>query len=280
MRTRLPFFAVIRVGGDDRHTFLHNQLSNDINNLPVHSACYATYNTPKGRVIANMLVYNDGDSLYLALAADLAENTIKRLKMFVLRSKVVFEPLADWGVDGDLPDNTLPHRPEAPVLSFATQDNGRVLLPHGGTISIAPITQLFPYYPEHEQKWNIHEICSGFAWISAATTETCVAQMLDQHTIGGVHFRKGCYPGQEIIARAQYRGQVKRGLVCATSTTPMIIGSKILSNGEEAGIIINTAAEWVLMVVKHSSVHTELHDESGNSFDIQQIFFHIENKES
>ena len=61
-----------------------------------------------------------------------------------------------------------------------------------------------------ENAWKLHEIRSGYPWISAATKESCVAQMLNQHTIGGVHFKKGCYPGQEIIARAQYRGQVKR----------------------------------------------------------------------
>ena len=84
----LPFFGVVRVSGDDRATFLHNQLSNHIEALADGQACYATYNTPKGRVIANMLVINRGEDLLLVMAADLIESTIKRLRMFVLRAKV------------------------------------------------------------------------------------------------------------------------------------------------------------------------------------------------
>ena len=71
MNTLLPFFGVIRVTGDDRHEFLHNQFSNDIKNLSDKTACYATYNTPKGRVIANMLAYCADDAVFLILAADL-----------------------------------------------------------------------------------------------------------------------------------------------------------------------------------------------------------------
>ena len=78
MNTLLPFFGVIRVTGDDRHEFLHNQFSNDIKNLSDKTACYATYNTPKGRVIANMLAYCADDAVFLILAADLAEKVAKQ----------------------------------------------------------------------------------------------------------------------------------------------------------------------------------------------------------
>ena len=91
MKTLLPSFGVVRVSGEDRQSFLHGQLSNDINHLQSGQACYATYNTPKGRVITNMLVINRGDDLLLAMSEDLTESTVKRLRMFVLRAKVVFE---------------------------------------------------------------------------------------------------------------------------------------------------------------------------------------------
>ena len=106
MQTQLPFFAVIEVTGDDRHSFLHNQFSNDINHLTPHQACYATYNTPKGRVIANMIVFNAGDKILLAVAADLAEKICKKLRMFVLRAKVQLNILTDWGFAARwLPEN-------------------------------------------------------------------------------------------------------------------------------------------------------------------------------
>ena len=100
MQSRLPFFSVIRVGGEDRASFLHGQLSNDINHLTVNHSCYATYNTPKGRVLANMVVLNRGEDLLLVMAADLAESIVKRLRMFVLRAKVEFTPLPDFDVAG------------------------------------------------------------------------------------------------------------------------------------------------------------------------------------
>ena len=87
MQTRLPFFGVVRVSGEDRASFLHGQLSNDINHLNENTACYATYNTPKGRVLANMIVLNRGEDLLLIMAQDLIEAIVKRLRMFVLRAK-------------------------------------------------------------------------------------------------------------------------------------------------------------------------------------------------
>ena len=205
MQTRLPFFGIVRVSGEDRAAFMHGQLSNDINHLAEGSACYATYNTPKGRVLANMLVLNRGSDLLLVMAADLTEAIVKRLRMFVLRAKVVFEPLLDYAAAAVLDENAEAHAAAEPSLSFpATEENGvwTVSLPHTGRLKIGAAERL----PEHdaaaENAWNLHEIRSGYAWISAATKETAVAQMLNQHIIGGVHFKKGCYPGQEIIARA------------------------------------------------------------------------------
>ena len=199
MQTRLPFFGLVRASGDDAAAFLHNQLSNDIQNLAPGQACYATYNTPKGRVIANMLVLNRGDDLLLALSADLIEPLVKRLRMFVLRAKVVFEPLADFAVAAELPDNIAAAPAAAPALAFAAQVHGQVwqiALPHQGRLNIGPAADLPDYDAAAENAWVRHEIESGYPWICAATSETAVAQMLNQHIIGGVHFKKGCYPGQ------------------------------------------------------------------------------------
>ena len=234
MQTRLPFFGIVRVSGEDRAAFMHGQLSNDINHLAEGSACYATYNTPKGRVLANMLVLNRGSDLLLVMAADLTEAIVKRLRMFVLRAKVVFELLPDYAAAAVLDENA----------------------------------------------WNLHEIRSGYAWISAATKETAVAQMLNQHIIGGVHFKKGCYPGQEIIARAQYRGQVKRGLAVLSGGSLEAAGIAVLENGAEAGQIINTAltdtGSLSLAVIKHAAAQAVLTDADGNSLKQEKLFFNIE----
>lgn len=276
MYTQLPFFGIIRVSGDDRHDFLHNQLSNDIKNLQTNQACYATYNTPKGRVIANFIALNTSNDILLILAADLAEVVAKRLKMFVLRAKVQLEILADWGVAGTLNDDATPHIATEPQLTFNQNDTGDIVLPHSGCLKIAPKTELPPADDHAIAQWNGHEINSGYPWICAATTETCVAQMLNQHIIGGVHFRKGCYPGQEIIARAQYRGQVKRGLAIARSTVAQTAGAEITdTTGAEAGLVLNVSGCLNLLVIKHSAAQSTLQDTSGNPLELTHLFFDI-----
>ena len=283
MQTRLPFFGLVRASGDDAAAFLHNQLSNDIQNLAPGQACYATYNTPKGRVIANMLVLNRGDDLLLALSADLIEPLVKRLRMFVLRAKVVFEPLADFAVAAELPDNIAAAPAAAPALAFAAQAHGQVwqiALPHQGRLNIGPAADLPDYDAAAENAWVRHEIESGYPWICAATSETAVAQMLNQHIIGGVHFKKGCYPGQEIIARAQYRGQVKRGLAVLTATTPEAAGIAVQQGGEEAGVILNSAltpeGSINLAVIKFAAAKAALTDADGNALALQRVFFDAE----
>ena len=152
--TQLPFFAVIRATGSDAADFLHNQFSNDIKNLQANQACYATYNTPKGRVIANLIVQNTGNEILLALAADLVEAVVKRLKMYVLRAKVQFEILPDWGVAGSLKSNTPPQHPSEPQLSFPVNAQGEIQLPHTGSLKIAPCAELSAYDAAAEAAWQ------------------------------------------------------------------------------------------------------------------------------
>ena len=283
MQTRLPFFGVVRVSGEDRASFLHGQLSNDINHLNENTACHATYNPPKGRVLANMIVLNRGEDLLLIMAQDLTEAIVKRLRMFVLRAKVIFEPLPDFAVAGELDETASPSPAAEPALSFPAQaDNGvyTIILPHSGRLKIGEAGLLPEYDAAAENAWNLHEIRSGYAWISTATKETAVAQMLNQHIIGGVHFKKGCYPGQEIIARAQYRGQVKRGLAVLRGDSLEAAGVTVQNGGEEAGQIINTAltdtGSLSLAVIKFSAAHADLTDADGNALKQETLFFTVD----
>lgn len=287
MKTLLPFFGVVRVSGEDRQTFLHGQLSNDINHLQTGQACYATYNTPKGRVIANMIVVNRGGDLLLIMAQDLLEATVKRLRMFVLRAKAVFEILEDYAVGAELEASAEPLAAQEPNLAFATQQDSdgicSIALPHGGILRIAPETALPPYDAAAESAWRLHEIRSGYPWICAATKETAVAQMLNQHIIGGVHFKKGCYPGQKIIARAQYRGQVKRGLAVLSGNSAVEAGTLLTADGEEAGIVLDSVQDsenfTALTVIKFSAAQKELTAPNGSIFKAVHPFFKTENAE-
>lgn len=287
MKTLLPFFGVARVGGEDRQTFLHGQLSNDINHLQAGQACYATYNTPKGRVIANMIVVNRGGDLLLIMAQDLLEATVKRLRMFVLRAKVVFEILEDYAVSAELAESAEPLAAQEPSLAFAAQQDSdgicTIALPHGGILHAAPETALPAYDAAAENAWRLHEIRSAYPWICAATKETAVAQMLNQHIIGGVHFKKGCYPGQEIIARAQYRGQVKRGLAVLSGNSAAEAGILLAADGEEAGIVLDSVQDsenfTALAVIKFSAAQKILSAPNGGIFKAVHPFFKTEGAE-
>lgn len=280
MQTALPFFGIIRVSGEERALFLNGQLSNDINKLADNQACYATYNSPQGRVLANMMVVNQNQALYLVMANDLVETIAKRLKMFVLRSKVQIDVLNDWGVSGSLNDDAEPVLPTENPLTLTIDHVGNIVLPHSGSLNIAPKHLLPAYQAEHEQAWQQHEIQSGYPWISAQSSGAWVAQMLNQHHLGAIHFRKGCYVGQEVIARAQYRGQVKRGLALAKHSKTLPTNSKIYNQQQqEAGEIVNSCHGWHLLVLKHPMAQAPLLDEESNAFVIQHLFFDVVNED-
>jgi tRNA-modifying protein YgfZ len=279
--TLMPFFGLIRVSGEDRASFLHNQLSNDINHLPAGQACLATYNTAKGRVIANIVLLNRGEDIILIAAADLCEILQKKLQIYIMRSKVKLECMAEWGAAVSVPTSTtaptIPAQPQYVLSTTQTNQIWQITLPDNSTIQIGKINQLPPLNTETAKAWQAHEINSGNPWISAATTETCVAQMLNQQLIGAVHFKKGCYPGQEIIARAQYRGQVKRGLVLIETTSALSTGATITdSNNEEIGLIVNQVQQGTitlaLAVIKHSAAEIQL-QYHNHPIDIKKCFF-------
>ena len=281
---KLPFFGVAEVSGADAAEFLHSQLSNHILDLQPGEACFATYNSPRGRVLANMLVLRRADRFLLVMAADLLEATIKRLRMFVLRSKTVFHTDSAWQVYGQSGADT---GANATALKFVAEegDNGLItlVLAGGNRILLSSVPLPDADRPAAAKAWQAAEILQGRPWISQPIVESCVAQMLNQHLLGGVHFKKGCYPGQEIIARAQYRGQVKRGLAVLSGGSLEAAGIAVLENGAEAGQIINTAltdtGSLSLAVIKHAAAQAVLTDADGNSLKQEKLFFNIEPKE-
>ena len=277
---KLPFFGVVEVSGADAAEFLHSQLSNHILDLQPGEACFATYNSPRGRVLANMLVLRRADRFLLVMAADLLDATIKRLRMFVLRSKTVFHTDSAWQVYGQSGADT---GADAAALKFAAEegDNGLITLAlaGGNRMVLSPVPLPDADHPAEAEAWQAAEILQGRPWISQPTVESCVAQMLSQHLLGGVHFKKGCYPGQEIIARAQYRGQVRRGMAVCRSAQPVAVGSKVEADGEEVGIVINSAAHdeafVLLAVIKHGAAGKAL-QAGGQALQTLKLLFETE----
>ena len=256
----LTHFGLIQANGDDAKSFLHGQLTSDINHLAEARAQHSGWCSAKGRLQASFLVWRDADSYRLLLAADLQEATQKRLQMFVLRAKVKLTSLTDdsaaLGLAGPhaaaaLADASLPCPAEA--MATAIQDEITVIrLETERFIVIAPQAALVGLWQKLSVKarpagvpvWRWLDVKAAYPLVTLATKEEFVPQMADFDKIGGVSFQKGCYPGQEIVARTQYLGKVKRHLFRLNSQHPLKAGGQLYSpdNPDQACGMVMSAA--------------------------------------
>ena len=201
-RARLGRYGLLSVTGDDARDFLHAQLTNDIQGLAADRAALAGWCSAQGRLLATFLVVPAPQGFLLQVARDIAPAVAKRLSMFVLRSKVRIETVDRvqdglWDADFQQPE-------------VAWKD-GIVTVRVGERRYLQIGSTEQPNASEED--WILGEIRAGRPFISSATQDKFVPQMVNLEKLGGVDFQKGCYPGQEIVARAQYRGQVKRRMV-------------------------------------------------------------------
>ena len=207
----LTRYGLLSVGGDDARAFLHAQLTNDIQNLPQDRAALAGWCSAKGRLLASFLVIPAPQGFLLQLSRDLAASVAKRLSMFVLRSKVKIADESDawrqYGTWGGVPGM----EPQRQLLNVAIGEGTvAVRMGEGRFLVLARAASLNDAQAVPESRWTLEEIRAGRPLITGATQDEFVPQMVNFDTLGAVNFQKGCYPGQEIVARAQYRGQVKR----------------------------------------------------------------------
>jgi folate-binding protein YgfZ len=244
-QARLDHLGVIRVQGADAYTFLQGQLSNDVLLLPPGQARLAAYCSPKGRVLASFVVYKSPQSegaepeLLLLAARDVLAATLKRLSMFVLRAKVrLSDASADYllcGVQGasNIPD-ALPAEPWSTVAVDTQQVLIRLHAVRGqpralllGRLPVAAAAQALPALSLADWQWV--DTLSGVPLVAAALADQLVPQMLNYESTGGISFKKGCYPGQEVVARSQFRGTLKRRLYLVCSEGALRPGQDVLN---------------------------------------------------
>ena len=236
---RLTRYGLLSVSGDDAREFLHAQLTNDVRNLPAERAVLAGWCSAKGRLLASFLVIPAAEGFLLQLARDLAAPVAKRLGMFVLRSKVKIADQSDawtqlglWGED--LPVRDVAWDGEVGIVRVAERRFLR-LSRNGDEVKTTA----------GEDDWILQEIRAGRPFISAATQDQFVPQMVNLEALGGVDFQKGCYPGQEIVARAQYRGAVKRRMVRLEAPP----GSALRpGDAYDGGVVVDSAGGELLAV--------------------------------
>jgi folate-binding protein YgfZ len=253
---RLGDWGVIRAQGADAAGFLHGQLTQDVEHLDANGARLAGYCSAKGRLLASLVLWRSGaDGLLLACSADLLPAALKRLSMFVLRAKCKLTDaspeIALHGLAGAAAAAWLGASAPAAVWQRADVAGGQVVrLPDAAGVArylfAAPAGSTTPPLPALAPgAWQWLEVASGVPRIVAATAEQFVPQMVNFEIVGGVSFQKGCYPGQEVVARSQYRGTVKRRafvFACDAAAQP---GQEVFHSAEAdqpAGMVVNAAS--------------------------------------
>ncbi len=245
-RVPLAHWGVIRAEGADAATFLQGQLTQDMSTLDAHHARWAGYCSAKGRLLATFLVWRPSPDVYLlACSADILAATLKRLQMFVLRAqcKLVDATLAvnlegRWLADSADPSGGLPLTVDHGVIRLPSVDGHRRDVAFGQGVG--------PVEGSDEQlaAWHWLEVGSGVPWIVAATQDAFVPQMVNLELVGGVNFKKGCFPGQEVVARSQYRGTLKRRMHLFEGADAMNPGDEVFHASDPTqpvGTVVNAA---------------------------------------
>ncbi|WP_428418822.1 YgfZ/GcvT domain-containing protein [Methylibium sp.] len=250
---RLLHSGVIRAVGAEAASFLHGQLTNDMTGLGLSEARLAAYCSPKGRMLASFVAFKRShDEIWLACRSDVLPATLKRLRMFVLRAKAQLSEAGDdavlLGLAGPsaaswLMTQGLPTAATGAIWSRHEVGAALVVrLPDGAGQArwlwagpAADADAVLGTLPSLAlDRWDWLEVHSGVAPIVANTVEAFVPQMLNYELVGGVNFQKGCYPGQEIVARSQYRGTIKRRAALVHGDDAALPGQEVFWSGDDA----------------------------------------------
>jgi folate-binding protein YgfZ len=249
---KLEHYGLLYAAGADARAFLHAQLTNDVENLQSGRARHAGWCSAKGRLLATFLVVPHAEGFLLQLSRDLVPTVLKRLSMFVLRSKVkltdVSEPWAQYGI-WEAGGESLEVSESEGSISIGIDKGRRLVLAPEGRYAANTTAD----------DWMLAEVRAGRPLIAQATQDQFVPQMVNLELAGGVDFKKGCYPGQEIVARAQYRGAVKRRMYLLRGAS-LKAGQELFSDdapGQPSGTVVNTAGDESLAVLQSSAVEAK-----------------------
>jgi tRNA-modifying protein YgfZ len=267
LKTPLNHPGVILATGADAASFLQGQLTQDVQLMPVGESRLAGYCSAKGRLLASFWVHKrsgaDGAPEFLLVCSrDILAATLKRLSMFVMRAKVKLSDASGqfqlFGLTGDAIEYVAnnghfprlggqnPLRTLLNLPPVAGVPRALCLVDSNAAATAAPADLANPAAIDIENAWwRWSEVASGIALITQPVVEAFVPQMLNYESVGGVNFKKGCYPGQEVVARSQFRGTLKRRAYLVHSDAPLQAGDEVFGpqDAEQAcGTVVQAAA--------------------------------------
>lgn len=276
--TLLPHLGVLVAQGDEAATFLHSQFSQDMLHQRPEQMALGAYCSPKGRMLASFVsVRPQADAFWLLMDQSVLPATLKRLTMFVLRAKVKLSDgagvLQAVGLLGATARAVIGEH--APGTAWPHVETGGMLVRLADVCGVSRCLWVGPQ--ERADTWAVGanaltywrwlDVMSGVARIEAPVSDQLVPQMVNYEVVGGVNFSKGCYPGQEVVARSQYRGTLKRRAFLVHAKQALASGQEVYAEadpGQPAGVIVNAAENpgggWsALAELKLNAVDSALH---------------------
>ncbi len=228
----LDHLALLAARGVDVRSFLDSQLTRNVPVLEpersVSRASIAGYCSPKGRLLASFVVWCElspsGETIFMLTSRDIVETVAKRLRMYVLRAKVTIEVVtAVHAIEGFHDSPSLPEVARSLDVWSVRRDGDVTWIRHPDADGVKRVMRIgtaasaAPGLPVDAANWRWSEIRAGIPRITATTQDRFVPQMVNLEALGGVDFRKGCFPGQEVVARSQYLGKLKRRMALAST---------------------------------------------------------------
>jgi folate-binding protein YgfZ len=265
----LPFLGVLRFYGEDAARFLQGQVTHDTRLLAEGRTLLAACNTPQGRAISLMRLKQTEDAVYALLPADLLEHVASRLRRFVLRAKVDVQIAADLQVawvggrpfsdtlavesyDATRTLSAIPHAGATEVVSFEYSPDRQVVAAPGAALRAITGLSLSKTLPGIEDEWWAADIAAGVPQVFRASSEAFVPQMLNLDRLDAISFSKGCYTGQEIVARTQHLGRIKRRTfgyrIAGGPTLPPLAGLTLEGNKVAEVVMSAPRGEHVVLL--------------------------------
>lgn len=248
--------GLIQAYGDDARDFLQGQTTNNLDEITNTQGQLSAYCTPKGRALATFIILQRDNTFYLSAPRDIIEDTLGRLKKYVLMSKVTLEDSNDslvrFGISGPEAESEL----EKSLGGFPENDYEVKTLGNVSTLRLPGLLPRFAMFgelaememlwsklnvhcaPVGAENWRLLDVMAGLPNIYYGNTETVTPQMINLDALDGVSFTKGCYPGQEVVARVRYLGKVKRRMhiLRFSIRDDVLPGTKLFTEGSEQSI--------------------------------------------
>ncbi len=291
--------VIVRVWGSGTEKFLQGQFSQQMADVTGQFSPRAAACSPKGRAYCLTRMVREGDDVLMALPTSLADETLAHLRKYLMlfrgTSMEVDTGATLTGLLGgpaaeaitDNPTGKLPFPGDSLIVSgghlIRTMDTGEGLVRfefwQTGELPAKTLSALNAVEEEELATWQASEIAAGVASLSPETRESYVPQMLNWQHLGGVHFKKGCYTGQEVIARMHFLGQLKKSLFrfsCPAEVGPLVPGMAFVKEGRTVGDIVNAVrltdgTSQCLAVVRHDAVKSDLTLEHAPEVPLSQL---------